>query len=687
MALNSDVLLIIFSFSDPISQRRLNIANRYFHNIFKHRVHSSVSFNCDNSISLKKFLSAQEDRPLSFQNNIEYAKFSSGLYGECETLIRNLLTFPNLKTLELLPCGHREPDSNTFNFEKFYKIIGMICENKSENLKTVVLSNPILFECFWVAYRMLKKCQLDVYCISPKPEASPHLYKYTVVPKMILAARIFRIPTREMFSVIPERCLIELDIDKFTYLTLGPLTRGVIEELSLTNRLFSLEFGVEELTVTGNLAVCRLLEYENIKQSIRRISFSPSSDGNRFPNVNRFAIRESENDMSMIPLSRILISTRQWSMVEYWTSGTDWMSLKNEMETSKIRFARQNLRIVLSDRAEFSLEDAKKSLSFTARMRCHINKLEVVYESRREMFRTDELDIIREYGKGVENDLAVKGMLFGYCESEIQPRRMWVFGYGSLIWKIDFPYSIRIPVYIKGFGRRFWQGSNDHRGTPEGRVATLISYEDWTQFSDFDPHKLSPEIICWGLAIRIPDSKVEEVVKHLDHREKNGYTAYTTDVYNPEISKFIHTQLETNTADIPIIRNVTVYVATTANESLLGPFDVPKSEVTPEQLQVGSIDTIAKTIAVRSGPSGKNSDYLLGLCDALRVIAPHHEDSHLDALEKKVRLLTHQPETDGDKLEDHGSIKKEYLIDLKLFMETDPKEWASLILQDQKLGN
>jgi len=161
---------------------------------------------------------------------------------------------------------------------------------------------------------------------------------------------------------------------------------------------------------------------------------------------------------------------------------------------------------------------------------------------------------------------------------------VWLFGYGSLIFKADFPFIERRPASIRGWTRRFWQGSHDHRGTESapGRVATLVR---------------EPGALCAGVAYLI----TPHVFAHLDHREKNGYLRLATAIgFNDGRSE-----------------EGLVYIATEENSAFLG---------------AASERAIAQQIAASHGPSGRNRDYLVDLAHALRELGM--DDPHVFAIER-----------------------------------------------------
>jgi cation transport regulator ChaC len=161
----------------------------------------------------------------------------------------------------------------------------------------------------------------------------------------------------------------------------------------------------------------------------------------------------------------------------------------------------------------------------------------------------------------------------------------WVFGYGSLIWKQDFPYLESRPGRIAGWARRFWQGSHDHRGRHDdpGRVVTLVA---------------APGEHCHGRAFLVEP----EVFSHLDYREKNGYERIAVEI-----------AFESGMAE------GTVYRAPVNNAAYLGP---------------APLDAMAEQINRCRGPSGSNRDYVLRLAEALRRMG--YSDRHVFDVESRV---------------------------------------------------
>nr|XP_020469587.1 glutathione-specific gamma-glutamylcyclotransferase 1-like [Monopterus albus] len=173
---------------------------------------------------------------------------------------------------------------------------------------------------------------------------------------------------------------------------------------------------------------------------------------------------------------------------------------------------------------------------------------------------------------------------------------LWIFGYGSLVWKPDFTYKRRKIGFIKGYKRRFWHGDEFYRGNKgkPGRVVTLV--ED-------------PEACTWGVAYEVTDSQIEESLQYLNMREVvlGGYIT--------ERVEFV--PMEKGKGSLWVL----VYIATSDNPTYLGP---------------ASDKEIAAQIAICHGNAGRNIEYLVRLADFMRLYCPGEEDEHLFSIEAEV---------------------------------------------------
>lgn len=174
---------------------------------------------------------------------------------------------------------------------------------------------------------------------------------------------------------------------------------------------------------------------------------------------------------------------------------------------------------------------------------------------------------------------------------------VWIFGYGSLIWRPAMAYTARRAARVDGWTRRFWQASTDHRGTPEapGRVLTLIEASG----------------TVWGAGYAIDRAAWPEIEAALEIREQQGYARLTVEL-GLAAGELAGEIVET----VPGL----IYLATAANPYFIGP---------------EPLEATADIVRRARGPSGGNADYVLELERALAAMGA--ADPEVSALAELVQ--------------------------------------------------
>ena len=150
---------------------------------------------------------------------------------------------------------------------------------------------------------------------------------------------------------------------------------------------------------------------------------------------------------------------------------------------------------------------------------------------------------------------------------------LWVFGYGSLMWRPGFAYVARSNARLNGYRRRACVLSTTHRGTPE-RPGVVMG--------------LDRGGACRGIAYQVAPARAAEVEDYLDARELI-YTGYKS------------VRVPVRLTDGDIVTALT-YVVIQADHEYIGHLDD---------------DRIARLMAQGRGSAGDCLDYMVATAAGL----------------------------------------------------------------------
>lgn len=154
---------------------------------------------------------------------------------------------------------------------------------------------------------------------------------------------------------------------------------------------------------------------------------------------------------------------------------------------------------------------------------------------------------------------------------------LWVFGYGSLMWRPDFPYVERSPATVAGYHRAFCIASTVHRGNRH-RPGLVLG--------------LDRGQACVGIAYRIAGADTPQVIAYLREREL---------IYGVYRETLVWTRLSPGASDAAV--QALAYTVERRHPSYTGSLPLA---------------TQARIIRGARGQSGANLDYLINTVHHLR---------------------------------------------------------------------
>jgi glutathione-specific gamma-glutamylcyclotransferase len=185
---------------------------------------------------------------------------------------------------------------------------------------------------------------------------------------------------------------------------------------------------------------------------------------------------------------------------------------------------------------------------------------------------------------------------------------LWVFGYGSLMWRPGFEVLERVPARLKGLHRALCVYSFVHRGTPE-RPGLVLG--------------LDRGGMCRGIAYRVAAAAREKTIAYLRAREQ------VTSVYRETTRR-----IELEDASRRQVRAL-CYTVDRGHVQYAGRL---------------SIAECVHHVRQGHGQSGPNRDYVLETVRALEALGYRETELHLlaERLGKQETIIRHQEPVNGD---------------------------------------